>query len=148
MIPKFRFKIILGIITMAEEVLELRKKYIASLDGNKDYEMIIREVPEWDVEAMRNYVHGPLTDFMIAMMKLKSGVAMSRPQMHKWLRDEFLPGTPKIVGGKTIPHPVSSESIGRKGYNFWIRNIDHWCQDTWQSQIPTDQEIISEHEVE
>lgn len=103
-------------------------------------EMVIRKKIEWDYEQMRKYLHGPVTKFMIQQFA-GQGTSFSTTGMHKWLRDEFLPGTPKEVGGKLIPQPVSSENIGRDGYVLWLNGINEWAMDNFGCGIPPAEQV-------
>jgi len=107
----------------------------------KNGEVLVRKRIEWDYDQMRKYLHGPVTKFMIEQFKSNCGIVYTNAGMHRWLRDEFLPGTPKEIGGKLVPNPVSSESIGRDGYVEWLNNINHWCMDTWQVQLPPPEKV-------
>ncbi len=99
-------------------------------------EVLVRDKIEWDYDQMRKFLHGPVTDFMIAMFKQHNGMVFRKLEMHKWLRDGFLPGAPKEVAGKLIAQPVSSETIGKEGYIKWLKNINDWCMDAWQCDLP------------
>ena len=103
-------------------------------------EIVIRKKIKWDTAQMRKYVHGPITVFMIEQFAVL-GVAYSRTGMHKWLRDEFLPGTPKEIGGKLIPQPVSSENLGEVGYCKWINDINEWAMDNFGCGIPPAEKV-------
>ncbi len=99
-------------------------------------EVLVRDKIEWDIKAMRGFIHGAVTEFMIAMFKQQNGIVFTIKGMHKWLRDEFLPGTPKEVAGCLIPQPVSSELIGETAYHKWLSDINDWCMDAWQCDLP------------
>ena len=103
-------------------------------------EILVRKKIDWDYAQMRKYLHGPVTKFMIEQFA-GIGTAFTTAGMHKWLRDEFLPGIPKTVGGKLIPQPVSSESIGRDGYTTWLKNINNWCKDNFNCELPAIEEV-------
>ncbi len=113
---------------------------LAMLDFEEG-EVLLRKKIEWDVEAMRGYVHGPIAEFVIAMFKQHTGMVFTLKQMHKWLRDEFLPGIPKYVAGHSVPNPVSSESLGFDGYHKWINDIDDFCQDAFKCGIPPAEKV-------
>ncbi len=113
---------------------------LAMLDFEEG-EILLRKKIEWDVEQMRNFVHGPITNFMIAMFKQQNRMTFTVKEMHRWLRESFLPGTSKEVGGVLIPQPVSSELLGYDGYHQWINNMNDWCQDAWQCDLPPAEQV-------
>lgn len=104
-------------------------------------EIVVRDKIEWNYDQMRKFLHGPVTEFMIAMFKQHNGMVFTNKEMHKWLRDSFLPGEPEEVAGKLIPQPVSSETIGKAGYIKWLKDINEWCQDAWQCDLPPAEEV-------
>lgn len=114
----------------------IKKRMIEFRDG----EIIIRKKIKWDYDQMRKYLHGPVSKFMIVQFA-GQGTAFSMTGMHKWLRDEFLPGIPKEIGGKLIPQPVSSETIGRDGYVLWLNRINEWAMDNFGCGIPPAEQV-------
>ena len=104
-------------------------------------EVLVREQMEWNVEQMRKYLHGPATKFFIAMFKQHNGIVFTTPEMHRWLRDAFLDGKWKKVGSKTVYCPISSESLGRKGYHKWIKDMNEYCMDAWQCELPPAEQV-------
>lgn len=104
-------------------------------------EVLVRDKIVWDVQAMRNFVHGPITEFMIAMFKQHNGIVFTVKGMHKWLRDSFLPGTPTELGGKSIPQPISSELLGYDAYHKWINDINDFCMDVWLCELPPAEQV-------
>ena len=116
--------------------LNMKKAMLHLVEG----EILIRKKIEWNYEQMRKYLHGPCTKFMIQQFA-NIGVAFTVAGMHKWLRDEFLSGIPKEFGGKVIPNPVSSESIGREGYVEWLNSINKWCMDNFRCELPPAEKV-------
>ena len=104
-------------------------------------EMFLRPKRVWDRDRMRNYLHGPVTDFIIDEWAKKNGSMYTRPQMHRFLREAFLPGTPINIGGVYIPDPMSEKNVDKDGYWIWLNKIKNWCMDFFQCDLPVEGQI-------
>lgn len=113
------------------------KTMIAMGEGD----VFFRQKQEWTVDRMRKYLHGPLTNFLIIEWEKKHGSVKTTTQMHRFLREAFLPGTPMEVNGILIPDPVSETTLDVIEYHAWLQKIKKWCWDHFNCEMPIEGQI-------
>ena len=103
-------------------------------------ELFLRPIQKWDIERMRKFLHGPVSVFVCAEWA-KKGSVYTLPQMHKFLRDAFLPGDPIEINGKLIPNPISETKLDEFAYWTWLNTIKDWCRDFFGCELPVEGQI-------
>ena len=103
-------------------------------------ELFLRPKQDWDIGRMRKFLHGPVSQFVMAEWA-KKGSAYTLPQVHKFLRDAFLPGTPIEINGVLIPNPISETKLDEFAYWAWLNKIKDWCKDFFGCDLPVEGQI-------
>ena len=119
-------------------------KYLGTLRAGTRMHLIVRPRPGFDVEAMRNYFHGPMLDWIVAEIK-DMGIRTSREEMRDELKRTFI-GTDK--DGKTLSIAGTLEVITdddvrdpEKKYREFLSDVRLWCIDTLHGEPPLPDEV-------
>jgi hypothetical protein len=105
-----------------------------------DYEMVIREKPRWDTDAMRKYFHGPVLKFVNEQFK-GVGCIYSKDELKSFLKASFGPYQDVPTGKVKIHIPKSTSEYDFKTYTQFLKDIDSWCMDCFGAGLPLAEEV-------
>lgn len=118
--------------------------YLGTLRAGTRMHLIVRPRPGYNVEAMRNYFHGPMLDWIV--FKLRGlGIPASREPMRDELKRNFI-GVDD--DGKTLSIADTLEVMTKgdtrdpeKKYKEFLDDVRLWCIDTLGDEPPQPDEV-------
>lgn len=137
MIHKFKFTKLSGTIIMADAVRERRSALLRSL-GDGDYEILIRPELKWDTDQMRKYFHGPVLKFIVEQFKVL-GHIYTRDEIKECMKRLFGPG--QFVKELNTHIPKSTAEYDFATYTKFLKDINDWCIEVFQFELPTAEEV-------
>ena len=126
-------------------------KYLDNVKEGTRMHLVVRPRPGFDVEAKRNYFHGPMLTWIIGEFH-KIGIPVSREQM----KDEF---KARFLGLDVITNKVKSFAdtleVMTKGdarcpeekWGEFLSDVRNWCRDVLDGEPPQpDQSDLGEEQ--
>lgn len=137
---KFSVTIKDGQMTMdAETKARWTKATRQSKDGF--YDVLLRPQICWDTDAMRRFFHGPCLKFLVEQFK-GLGHVTSKDEAKHWVKSKFGPTKDVKLGvGSTMTVPKSTAEWDFETYKGVLRNLDEWCMNYLNCNLPTAEEI-------
>jgi hypothetical protein len=119
-----------------------KPRWAQMMSGLKDgdYEILVRPKIEWDVEAMRNYFHGPALDFVREMLR-KAKRIYSKKKIKEMLKEELGPFEHVMVGKGKIWDVKSTGDYTYEEYKKFLFDLNIWCVDCFGCELPPADEI-------
>ena len=138
---KFQCKIYSG------QMIDLdRDRFSQAIHAQKDgeYEIILRPKINWDVAQMRKYFHGPVLTFVQEQFK-GVGCMYSKDQIKENFKYDFGPReevpVEKLAMRNTVGIAKSMAEYDFKTYTKFLNDINAWCIEAFQCELPTAEEV-------
>ncbi len=114
-------------------------KYLNSIKEGTRMHLVLRPRPGFDVEAKRNYFHGPVLTWVIDELHDK-GIPCSREQMKEEFKKRFI-GVDEDGKVRSLADTleVMVEGDARSPemkYGEFLSDIRRWCRDVLDSEPP------------
>ena len=122
---KFRFQTISNVIQIDWDELKM------SMREFDDGEIIVRKRIEWNTDQMRNYLHGPVLNFLRCQLR-ELGIVFTKEECKTWVKGEFL--DKGEVNGVTFLK--STASLCRDEYTQLLKDINEFCMDRFGCGLP------------
>lgn len=126
-------------------------KYLESQKVGTRMHLVVRPRPGFDIEAKRNYFHGPMLDWIVGRLR-EMGIPAPREQMRDELIRRFvgLDNEGKTLSvAKTIEQKVKGDPRDpEKKYGDLITDVRIWCRDVLNGEPPYPDEVDLDEESE
>jgi hypothetical protein len=128
------------------------RRYLATQKKGTRMHLVIRPRPGFDVEAKRNYFHGPMLTWICKEVH-KIGIPASREQMKEEFKKRFiLGGIDKDGKVKSLADTLEVMVEGdmrspEQKYGEFLTDIRHWCMDVLGSEPPQPDQVDCGEEI-
>jgi len=119
-------------------------KYLESIRVGTRMHLVVRPRPGFDVEAKRNYFHGPMLTWIIDELHSK-GIPCSREQMKEEFKKRFI-GVDKegkaLSLADTLEVMVAGDARSPEmKYGEFLSDIRNWCRDVLDGEPPQPDQV-------
>ena len=118
--------------------------YLETAGAGTRMHLVVRPRPGFNIEAKRNYFHGPLLDWIVSSLREK-GIPATKEAMRKELVKKFV-GTDEEGKPLSIATYIEAMVEGdprdpEEKYGDLLSDVRIWCMDVLQSEPPRPDQV-------
>lgn len=114
--------------------------YLGTVGSGTKMHLVVRPRPGFDVEAYRNYFHGPMLDWILDRVHTQLGIPCSREEMRNEFKKKFIgvdeDGKP-LSTAKTLEIKVKGDPRDPvTKYKEFLTDVRQWCIKVFNDEPP------------